>query len=96
MRSSRNIAGIVLLLCTLPWLAVSQPAPEAPSPQLTQQQKSSYYTQIEYQRCRQDVIELLTKTDAIEKRARELEADVAKMTEELATLRGKADAKPAN
>jgi hypothetical protein len=96
MKTARNIAGIVLLLCTFPWLALAQPAPEAPSPQLTQQQKSAYYTQIEYQRCRGDVIELLSKTEGIEKRARELEAEVAKLTEELATLRGKADAKPAN
>jgi predicted nucleic acid-binding Zn-ribbon protein len=62
-----------------------------------QQQKAAYYTQVEYQRCRSDIVELLVKAEPLEKRIKELEDEVRKLTEELTTLRSAShEAKPAN
>jgi hypothetical protein len=88
--------GWFILGAILGWLfsipAWAQQAP--PDPQ--RRQKEMQYTQIEYQRCRSDLFEIWEKGDVAEKRAKDLEEEVRKLTEELATLRGKADAKPSN
>ena len=80
---------------TLPAWAQQPPVPQS-DPQV-RQQKSIYYTQIEYQRCRSDVVELLEKSDGTEKRVKDLEEEVRKLTDELMTVRAKVGEKaPAN
>jgi len=62
----------------------AQQVPSDPQAQAQlRQDKSAYYTQIEYQRCRSDIIELLAKAEPLEKRIRELEDENRKMREEL-------------
>jgi dynactin complex subunit len=84
---------------TLPFVVSlwAQDVPSAPPDRQAQQQKSAYYTQIEYQRCRSDIVELLVKAEPLEKRIKELEDEVRKLTEDLTTLRSTPhEAKPAN
>jgi hypothetical protein len=89
------VGGVALgLMMSLPVWA--QQAPPETGKQLATALKAQQYTQIEYQRCRSDLLDLWLKGDAAEQRAKDLEEEVRKLTEELATLRGKADAKPSN
>ena len=80
-------------LCLSAW---AQPVTADPQALLLQQQKAAYYTQVEYQRCRSDAVELLVKAEGLEHRVKGLEADVQKLTSELDTLRARANAKPAH
>jgi hypothetical protein len=89
------VGGVVLgLLVSLPVWA--QQAPPETGKQLATALKAQQYTQIEYQRCRSDLLELWVKGDAAEQRAKELEDEVRKLTEELTTLKGKPSEKPSN
>ena len=78
--------GVVLLgLGTVPvWGQQAPPAPQAPS---ERRQKDLQYTQMEYQRCRADLLELWVKGEVFEQRAKELDEALRKATEELTTLR---------
>jgi phosphohistidine phosphatase SixA len=88
------LGALLVWMCTPPLRA--QQTPEGLQAQLLQQQKAAYYAQVEYQRCRSDVIELLAKSEPIEQRAKALEAEVQKLTEELTAVKGKLSEKPSN
>jgi septal ring factor EnvC (AmiA/AmiB activator) len=93
------VGGMVLgLVLSLPvWAQQPAPTPVPPSQlQAQQQQKSNQYLRIEYERCRSDIAEIWARSDAAEQRVRDLEADVAKLTEELTAVKGKLSEKPAN
>lgn len=95
MRRPWFVVGVLVTWVALGSLG-AQPVKPDPKAEQDRQQKAAYYTQIEYQRCRSDVLELLAKGDAAEQRVKELEEDVRKLTDELTALRGAAHAKPAN
>jgi septal ring factor EnvC (AmiA/AmiB activator) len=88
---------VVGLLLTWP-LVVPLPAQHATDlpTQRVQQQKSAYYTQVEYQRCRSDIIELLVKAEPLEARIKELEAEVQKLTDALRAVKEGSSAPPTN
>ena len=75
----------------------AQDVPSVPPERQLRQEKTAYYAQIEYQRCRSDIVELLVKAEPLEKRIKELEETVRTLTEELSALRSSPhEAKPAN
>ena len=75
----------------------AQDVPSVPLERQLRQEKTAYYAQIEYQRCRSDIVELLVKAEPLEKRIKELEDEVRKLTEDLTALRSAShEAKPAN
>ena len=96
--SYRTIIGIAVLFGSLAGRVMAQQPTAVPDPQMQaqQQQKSMQYLRIEYERCRQDLTEIWVKGDLAEQRVKGLEAEVQKLTNELATLKGNAGAKPAN
>ena len=75
----------VLVGCLMlhPGVRAQQALPESPLERQLRQDKSAYYTQIEYQRCRSDIIELLAKAEPLEKRLKEVEDENRKLREEL-------------
>lgn len=86
--------GLIILFSAVTlggWLPSLWAQPAAPDPQavVAQQQKSLQYLRIEYERCRTDVVDIWTRNDTAEKRARELEEELRKAQEELTTLRSK-------
>ena len=95
MRRPWFVVGVLVTWGAFGSLGAQPVKPDSKAEQ-DRQQKSAYYTQIEYQRCRSDVLELLAKGDATEQRVVELEAEVRKLTDELTQARENSSAKPAN
>src|SRR5262245_8376913 len=77
------LGALAACLMLHPGVQAQQTPPEPQSQVQLRQDKSAYYTQIEYQRCRSDIVELLAKAEPLEKRIRELEDENRKMREEL-------------
>ena len=91
-----HVVWTAFVLLASSW-ALGQQASPSPTVEYTPaMQKSNQYLQIEYQRCRQDLIEIWQKVDAAEKRAAELTDQVQKLTEALQAVKEKESAKPAN
>jgi len=88
--------GLALAFAVTPPLWAQQPAPPTPQQLAAQEKKAYQYLRIEYERCRNDVSDIWVKGDAMEQRAKDLEEEVRKLTDELTELRGKASEKPAN
>jgi septal ring factor EnvC (AmiA/AmiB activator) len=86
--------GGSLVCAALSWAqpATSPVPPEQPPQQVLQQQKLQQYLRIEYERCRQDLAEIWVKGDAVEQRAKELEEELRKVTDELMVLKEKRSA----
>jgi uncharacterized small protein (DUF1192 family) len=94
MRRPWFVLGLLLTWTLVLPLRAQQVPPDGQKQ--AQQQKSAYYTQIEYQRCRSDIIELLVKAEPLEQRIKDLEAEVQRLTDDLKAARTGSDAKPAN
>ena len=95
MRRRWMVWSVVLPVALSGSLWAQDSAPD--QTRVAQQQRLQQYTQVEYQRCRNDLAELWVKGDMAEQRVKELEETVRKLTEELIALRSAShEAKPAN
>ena len=89
------LGALVWGLSLLP-VQAQQTVPESQLDRQLRQDKSAYYTQIEYQRCRSDIVELLAKAEPLEKRIRELEEQLTKLREERDALKAEKSPQESN
>ena len=89
------LGALVWGLSLLP-VQAQQAIPESQLDRQLRQDKSAYYTQIEYQRCRSDIVELLAKAEPLEKRIKELEEQLTKFREERDALKAEKSPRETN
>jgi hypothetical protein len=85
-----SLIVMFLLLCLVgPGFVFAQAAPPTTEAQLDRAKKETQYTQLEYTRCKSDLLNTWVQGEAAEAKVKALEDQLKQVTDELMAARGK-------